>query len=168
MIDGAAAGMGDEGMKSKALFENAKYWQTRAEAAEARAADLQTRLDAMHSEHEQSVIEWETCVESNRKLREANDALREGIEIDRQSRNKTLSDILAADRAIMDRLSSERDAFAAENEAVHLAVNEMCGTDTSTIEAVQIVISERDELARQLDQAQAELNQAKWRMEMTA
>lgn len=50
-------------------------------------------------------------------------------------------------------LEAERDAFAAENDAIHRAVNEMCGTDTSTIEAVQHVINERDEARRQLEQA---------------
>lgn len=54
-------------------------------------------------------------------------------------------------------LKAERDAFAGENEAIHRAVNELCGTDTSTIEAVQHVITERDEARRQLEQAQREI-----------
>jgi hypothetical protein len=43
-------------------------------------------------------------------------------------------------------LTAECDAFAAENDAIHRAVNELCGTNTSTIEAVAA-------LARQLKEA---------------
>ncbi len=50
---------------------------------------------------------------------------------------------------LADNLQAERDAFIAQDEAVHRAVNEMCGTDTSTIEAVQHVIDERDEAKQQ-------------------
>lgn len=48
-------------------------------------------------------------------------------------------------------MTAERDAFAAENEAVHRVIVEMCGLpDESTVYAVQAVIDQRDALAEQL------------------
>jgi hypothetical protein len=67
---------------------------------------------------------------------------------------ETASRLEAAEAA-----EAERDAFAAENDAIHRAINEMCGTDTSTIEAVQHVIEERNELRVKLEQAQSELRE---------
>lgn len=52
-------------------------------------------------------------------------------------------------------LEAERDTFSAENYAVHRAINAMCGTNTSTVEAVQHVIEQRDELRTKLNEAMA-------------
>lgn len=41
-------------------------------------------------------------------------------------------------------VTAERDAFVVESDMVHRNINEMCGTNTSTFEAVQHVIDERD------------------------
>lgn len=51
---------------------------------------------------------------------------------------------LAALRAELAQVTAERDAFIVESDMVHRNINEMCGTDTSTFEAVQHVIDERD------------------------
>lgn len=59
-----------------------------------------------------------------------------------------------------DDVEQQRDAFAAENDAVHRAINEMCGTDTSTIEAVQHVIQERDEALSLRDKVIEECEEA--------
>jgi hypothetical protein len=52
---------------------------------------------------------------------------------------------------------AEANAFAAENDAIHRAINEMCGTDTSTIEAVKSVIDRSDELDAEVKRLRAAL-----------
>lgn len=54
--------------------------ERKLEAAEARAADLQTRLVAMHSEYDQAMDEWERCVEEKREQDEAINTLRATVE----------------------------------------------------------------------------------------
>lgn len=78
------------------------------------------------------------------------------------AKSELIDSILATWEPMAERLvnaEAERDTFAAENDAVHRVVNEMCGTDTSTVEAVQHVIDQRDELARKLEQAHQEINE---------
>jgi hypothetical protein len=68
---------------------------------------------------------------------------------------------LAQLRADLQIARAERDAFAAENDAVHRVVNEMCGTDTSTIGAVQHVIEARNAALQYIAELVTDLHAAR-------
>lgn len=91
------------------------------------------------------------------QLRSENETLRNRDMMDRAVMTEASAKIeelradLAQAQARIAELTAERDALFAESDAVHRAVNEMCGTDTSTIEAVQHVINERDAARAEVD-----------------
>jgi hypothetical protein len=141
-------------------YAKLKLSANRAEAAEARAAQLV-------EDHEKDARNFQERIddlaESNREQDETITVLSAEVqtawkyieEIRTALGAYPEHDALSAARrcaAMLRDVTQECDAFAAENDAIHRAVNAMCGTaDVSTIEAVRIVVDERDAQQQRAD-----------------
>lgn len=151
----------EENQHQQWLIENGKLYNaaiSRAEAAEARAAQLQFDLN-------EAQINIKVMAEYNTKISAERDAetnradmysgIIETLAKEKAQAEKSFNDTLADIKAMM----QERDTLQTDNDIAMKIINTVrnlvkAGETEMVTNAVKRVVSERDELRRQLEQAQ--------------